>query len=119
LSQEQNVHALHRSNLLNVLNAGGRFNLEGHNDVFVGITYIAQQAGLIGAALREVDGAGAFRRISAAADVLACFFRGVDVVITSLMCPFSFCCGDVCPIRNSFYRPQITFSLISVAEVRK
>src|SRR5262249_17611765 len=79
LAEEENVHTGHSGDLGYVLDAVGGFNLQGDDGVVVPVAGVAKQPVLVHAALREIDGASAGRRILGAANGLAGFGRGVYV----------------------------------------
>src|SRR4029077_18219130 len=74
-----NIYSGYGGDFGDVLYAGGGLYLQSDDAVVVEIAGISQQAGLVHAALREVDRARTDGGILGAAHRLARFFGGVDV----------------------------------------
>src|SRR6266849_1302295 len=79
LSQEKNIHTGHGGNLRDVLDARSCLYLQSDDAVVVVVTGISEQAGLVHAALWEVDRARADGGILGATHGLPRFFGSVDV----------------------------------------
>jgi hypothetical protein len=79
LAEEQQVDTGDGRDFVDVLDAVGRFHLQRDDDVVVGGARIAEQSGLVHAALREIDRACSSRGIARAAHRLAGLFGGINV----------------------------------------
>src|SRR5260370_18812471 len=78
LSDEKNVNVGDGGDLRNVFDAGGGLDLKGDDSVVVPVAGIAEQSGLVHAALREINGARSDRGIFGATYGLARLVGGVD-----------------------------------------
>ena len=79
LTEEENVDAGNGGDFGDVLDAGGGFDLQGDDAFFIEVAGVAEESGLVHAALRKINGARADGGILGATDGLAGFFGGVDV----------------------------------------
>eukprot|EP01043_Picozoa_sp_COSAG02_P043771 COSAG02_NODE_3844_length_6158_cov_3.953458_4_plen_162_part_00 len=91
LPEEHNVDAIDLGDLLHVVNARFSLDLHGDDDVVVVPTRVAQKASLVGATLREVDGARAVcrtvrKRVFAARHGRLELRSGVDVRNQDTVC---------------------------------
>ena len=84
LAEEHDVNTRHLGDLLHVVDASLGLDLDRDDDVVVVRAGVAEEASLVGGALREVDRAGAAlgargQRVAAARDALRHVVRRVDV----------------------------------------